>query len=754
MAYKKILIQPGLNTQATQTLNEGSWSSCNLIKFRNGLLEKIAGWEKLFSQACAGVVRALHAYADVYDTDTLLIAGDGGPQIYADGQLESLTRFRALGTGALFSATVGSPVVTVSSPPFTVTAGEIIKFPQKLSVGGFVYAEDATVEVQSVPTGQFTFNLPAPASLTTTNIDGVPRIWWGKFSDNESDVQVTFYNRGPVTTYLPGKTFFSPGYGPLATFPVGTMAPLNAASVTTPIVNVGGTFAFDIATSFVVTIGLLTFDLSLAADTPYTVTHLIDQNNFVINVPAFVSYPRLSYTHLAGAVFNGVENHEGPQLSLTCETQNFSYFTGGNGFFIPGHHPLGLFPLGGGGQQMLVQVNVPVVPYKKGTKWTLDNFGEYGLYCASGGPIYQYTPPFVSAPGIVDLGPLAPQVNEGMFVAMPQAQVIAFGSEETIGGGAQDPLLVRWSNVGNPYNFVPAVTNQAGSFRLSRGSKCVGGMQAPQTSLIWTDVDLWSMAYVGVGNNDSIYSFNIIGSGCGLLGIHARCVLGQSAYWMGQQTFWVFNSNGVQPIESPVWDAVWHDINLQYASNIVAAANSSTQEVLFFYPSLASGSGENDSYIKYQTIENLWDYGSLGRSAWIDQSVFGQPLGADISGFFIQQHETGASANGLPVSGAFAETGFFDISDGTYMMFIDLIIPDLKWLGGAGYVEITLWAVQTPGDEPVMYGPYPVTPTTGIISTGGVRARSIALRIDWGLYANFNARLGAIRVRTAPAGRV
>ena len=146
----------------------------------------------------------------------------------------------------------------------------------------------------------------------------------------------------------------------------------------------------------------------------------------------------------------------------------------------------------------------------------------------------------------MNLGASAPQINEGIFVAMPQAQVIAFGSEETIGGGAQDPLLVRWSDVADQYNFISTVTNEAGDFRLSRGSKCVGGIQAPTTTLIWSDVDLWSMAYVGVGDNDSIYAFTIIASGCGLIGMNARCVLGATTFWMGQQTFWIFNANGNQ----------------------------------------------------------------------------------------------------------------------------------------------------------------------------------------------------------------
>lgn len=717
MPYKKIILQPGFNTQATQTLNEGSWSQGNLVKFRNSLMEKIGGWMLLFPQACAGFVRAMHAYADLYATDTLLIGGDGGAQIYAAGVLSSpQPLFLDLGTDVLFSATSTSATVTVTGVPFATSVGGEIYFPQRVSVGGHIYPTGSIVTIASESTGTFTFALPAPASVTTTNIRGVAFFSWGTYDSNERHVQVQFYTHG---------------------------------------LSVGGSFTPDLATSIIATVGSMSYDLSIL-QVRYLVFHVIDANNFVIDVPLFQGYPVITLSYMEGSVHDGTGDVDGPQIGYLglIPGTTFSYYTSGNSFFIPGHNTLATTPLGSSGAWITVTVTIPPsTPEAIGIDWSVDNFGQYGLFCHAGGPIYQYTPPLSSSPGLVNLGTGSPQINEGMFVAMPQAQIIAYGSEATIGGGVQDPLLVRWSDVGNQYNFIGTVTNQAGDFHLSRGSMCMGGIQAPQTSLIWTDIDLWSMAYVGVGSGSAIYDFNILASGCGLIAQNARCVMGPATFWMGQQTFWVFNANGAQPVECPVWDQIFANINTAYLGKIAAGADSTTQEIFFFYPSLAS-TGENDSYIKYNTLDNLWDYGVLERTAWIDQSVFGgHPLGAD-SSFNIQSHETGYDNNGVANSGVFAETGFFDVSDGDDIMFLDLFIPDLKWSGSGGYVNFTFWATMTPGGTPVMFGPYQVTPTSGIGSTGGIRARQIAFRIDWGAVPGYNARIGAIRARTAPAGRV
>jgi hypothetical protein len=178
------------------------------------------------------------------------------------------------------------------------------------------------------------------------------------------------------------------------------------------------------------------------------------------------------------------------------------------------------------------------------------------------------------------------------------AQIVAFGSETVIGSGVQDPLMLRWSDAGNINTWTATATKQAGSFRLSKGSAIVGAIQAPQTTLVWTDVDCWAMTYI---QPPLVYSINIVGSECGLIGPKARTILGRNTYWMSPKGFFVFGDSGLQQIECPIWDSIFTNINPQpLNSKVFAGTDTPFGEVLWFYPSISSGNGECDSYVKFK----------------------------------------------------------------------------------------------------------------------------------------------------------
>ena len=381
--------------------------------------------------------------------------------------------------------------------------------------------------------------------------------------------------------------------------------------------------------------------------------------------------------------------------------------------------------------------------------WFVDNFGNYGIISFTNSAIYQWVPP-VSTSGFSSAAIIsgAPTINAGTLVAMPQAQIIAFGSETIIGSGIQDPLLLRFSDAGNQTVWTATVSNQAGSYRLSRGSVIVGALQAPQSTLVWTDIDLWAMPYVGP---PFVYSFTIIGSGCGLIAPHAAVTIGQSTFWMGSRAFWMYAGAAVQTIPCAVWDIVFGDIDRTNQSKSFAGSISAFSEVFFFYPSQSSGTGECDSYVKYNVSENLWDYGTLVRSAWIDSNVIGPPLGADNS-YLIQRHEEGYDNNLLPMSGVYAESGYAEISNGADMIFFDQFIPDMKWFGSNGSINVTVFTKNYPGDKPTQYGPYSITPEGQFITLRG-RARYVALRYDWAPTSGFSARLGVSSLRASPSGK-
>lgn len=386
--------------------------------------------------------------------------------------------------------------------------------------------------------------------------------------------------------------------------------------------------------------------------------------------------------------------------------------------------------------------------------WTLDNFGEDLIACPSSStevlsglayqPIYIWNPLQKTAVVI----PQAPPVNDGVFVAMPQRQLVAWGSTAT---GVQDPLLINWSDVNNPNQWIALVTNQAGAYRIPKGSRIVGCLQGPQQALVWTDIDLWSMQYIGP---PYVNSFNEIGTGCGLIGRKAAASLNGIYYWMGPAQFYSLSGNGVEPILCSVWDAVFQNLDRNHLSKIRTAVNSLFGEVTWYYPSITGGSGEVDSYVKYNAYLNVWDYGTLGRTAWVDQSVLGPPIGADPTSLYLYQHETSNDADGQAMQ-PFLQTGYYTLAEGDFQTFIDLIWPDFKWgqvsQPQTATVQITFLAVNYPGDTPQVFGPYSVTQATKFFNTR-LRARLVAVRISSSDVGSF-WRIGALRYRYAPDGK-
>jgi len=382
------------------------------------------------------------------------------------------------------------------------------------------------------------------------------------------------------------------------------------------------------------------------------------------------------------------------------------------------------------------------------TDWTLDNFGQDLVACPAGGAIYYWQPngQLQNAQVVGGNGPL---VNSGIFVAMPQRQIIAYGSSFTL---SPDPLLVRWCDIGDFTVWNATADNQAGSYRIPTGSKIVAGTQSSQQGLLWTDLDLWAMQYVGA---PLVYGFNKIGSNCGAISRHGMGQLNGAIYWMSQKQFFMMAGQGVQAIPCPIFDVVFQNINKSYLSKVCCAVNSQFNEITWYYPSASST--ENDSYVKYNVGLGQWDFGSLGRTAWIDQSVLGSPIGAG-SDNYLYQHEVGNdAANGTQTTAMLSsfQTGYFQLNEADNMIFIDQIWPDMKWGTYSGNpnatVQITFYVTNYPGDTPTQYGPYNMTQATEYLSVR-IRGRLMSVALSSNDVGTF-WRLGAIRYRYQPDGR-
>lgn len=458
---------------------------------------------------------------------------------------------------------------------------------------------------------------------------------------------------------------------------------------------------------------------------PYQIASVIDTTSFTINL-----------TRQATATSTATMNSSLAQLVYYV---TLGPLPQGTGFGSGG------FGSGGFGSGTPGQVSVPGTPITA-TDWTQDNWGEVLLSCPFDGPIYQWSP---------DLGYQTAQVinqapffNGGIFVSMPQQILVAWRSVQTT--GVQVNLIVKWSNQADYTNWAISNQTSAGAFTIPTGSVIIGGLQCPQFGLISTDIDVWTMTYVG---GVVIFNFTRVGNGCGWISSHACGILSGNPYWMGTNNFFTLGSQGVVPMPCSVWDQVFQNISASLKSKVRVAVNSPFNEVMWLYPS-ASSMGECDSYAKVhiEGQEYEWDFGTIDRTAWCDISILGMPLGVDHFGQ-IYQHETGTTISGAGLPSF--QTGWWTIGEGSDIGFIDLIIPDfiygLRSATPSATLTITFLGVNYPDDTPTVYGPYSVTSSTSFINCR-IRNRLLSAVITSNQTTEF-WRLGRIRFRFAASGR-
>jgi hypothetical protein len=497
----------------------------------------------------------------------------------------------------------------------------------------------------------------------------------------------------------------------------------NSANVTVTLANHG----YSYGSTFPVLVSTSVGGLTISGN--YLVAAVLGTNTFVIVATAQASSSTSAYMNSGNARYTyyiGV----GP-LPLA-----YGYGTGGYG-------------VGGYGTGATTTSSSTITA----VDWTLDNWGEILISCPLSGPLYQWDPESGFNTAVVI--PNAPPVNAGALIAMPQQQIVVWGSTFT---GVQDPLLMRWCDVSNYNSWIGNVTNQAGSYRIPKGSKIVQCIQAGQQILIWTDLGVWAMQYVG---QPYVYQFNELANGCGLIGRKAAASMNGTTYWMGQSQFYRLGSDGVSPIQCPVWDVIFQDLDTTNTDKIRIAPNSQFGEITWYYPTI-SGGGENTAYVKYNTVIGCWDYGNLSRTAWINQSVLGPPIGAGTD-YFVYQHETSPDADGQPLLASF-QTGYFAMSEGDTKVFVDQVWPDMKWgyfngesNGGAVYqsptatLQITFYTADYPGDTPIAYGPYTITQGSQYI-TPRFRARLLSIAISSSDLGSW-WRIGDTRYRYQSDGR-
>ena len=314
--------------------------------------------------------------------------------------------------------------------------------------------------------------------------------------------------------------------------------------------------------------------------------------------------------------------------------------------------------------------------------WSHDNFGEDLIINVRDGGIYYWdkstsSAPFTRAVALSDVSgadAFTPTIAKQVIVSDRDRHVIAFGADPLDDIGTQDPLLVRFSDQEDPTTWLPTAENTAGDLRISSGSEIVAALETRQQILAWTDVSLHSMQFLGPP-----FTFGIdqISNNTTIMGPMAAIAVDDVVYWMGAQDFYIYDGRA-RKIPCSVKEYVFADFNDDQSEKVTAALNSSFGEVWWFYPS--ADSGTIDRYVVYNYTQDIWYYGTLDRTAWIDRGINSLPIAAGNNRLYL--HEFGLNDGSTsPESAieAYIESSQIDISEGDSFAFIRRIIPDVTF---------------------------------------------------------------------------
>lgn len=273
--------------------------------------------------------------------------------------------------------------------------------------------------------------------------------------------------------------------------------------------------------------------------------------------------------------------------------------------------------------------------------------------------------------------------------------IIVFGCDD-YSSSTLDPMLIRWCEKEDLTIWTPAATNEAGSLRLSRGSEIVTAIQARQEILVLTDSALYGMQYLGA---PEVWGAQLLGDNISVAGQNAAVFAANTLYWMGVDKFYMYDGT-VKPLPCRVRKYVFNDYNLQQQDQVFAGINESFNEVWWFYPS--SGSTTNDKYVVYNYLQDIWYYGNLARTAWVDNGLRNYPTAATYSNNLVY-HEKGLDDKQTASTAAITASvtsSQFDLDDGHQFMFIDKMLPDVTFDGSTAdspALTITLQPLKNSG---------------------------------------------------------
>lgn len=401
--------------------------------------------------------------------------------------------------------------------------------------------------------------------------------------------------------------------------------------------------------------------------------------------------------------------------------------------------------------------------------WNAQNFGEDLIYGPQGGPLYYWdATTTLSARGVALTSlPSAsdvPQTCNLLMISDTSRFVMAFGCPD-YGSSTLDTMLIRWSDQESAVNWTPAATNQAGSVRLSHGSQISAVAQVRQELLVWTDTSLYSLQYLGP---PVVWGSQLLADNISIASDRAWATAAGVTYWMGDEKFYMHDGR-TRTLNCDLRSYIFTDFNFDQVQQVFASTVEQFNEVWWFYCS--SGSAVLDRYVVFNYIENVWYYGTLNRTAWVDASVVSNlPIAATSGGQLVyQEYGVDDNATGTPTAiSAYITSSEFDIDDGYNFGFVWRILPDVTFRGSTATTPsatLTLYPMQNSGsgyNSPASFGgsntgavtriaTVPVEQFTGQVNIR-VRGRQMAMKMESSALG-VQWQLGAPRIDIRQDGR-
>ena len=707
MTITKIALQPGVYREGTSYSAEGRFYDGDKIRFRSGNAEKIGGWQRLSNASYLGTARALWNWSTLAGNNYLGIGTNLKYYVESGGTYSDITPIRKTVNPML------GPVPPSTGNPFSTaynTLSAAINATQTSIALTSTASFPSTGGIIKIDTEEIFYN-----QVSGSNLIGLTRGYNGTTAASHlisaavscSTIIVTDVNHGVVQNDF---VTYSGVTGPFGGF---TAANLNAEQ---------------------------------------QVLRYIDTAKYAINI-------------------TGVFSTSAASGGGTVAIANYQVTTGLDTYVVGlgwGADPWGS---GGWGDPAVVGIGQQL------RLWSADNYGEDLILAPRGGAIFYWDATlgttvraqYLSAESTLNgySGQFVPTTTNEILASAIQRFVIAMGANPYDPADANtdfDPMLVRWSDQENPYQWVPAITNQSGEFRLSHGSYIVTSNPTRQENLIWTDSALYSMQYLGA---PLVWGFNLLMDNLSIMSPNAAVTANNVTYWMGRDKFYVY-SGRVETLPCALRQYVFNDLNLDQAYQVFSGSNEAYNEVWWFYCS--NGSTVADKYVIYNYLENLWYYGSMERTAWLDSPLRDYPMAASYDNRILF-HEVGTDdvSGEAPVAiNAYIQSADFDIGDGDHFAFVWRILPDINFNGSnvdmpSVNMEIkprrNAGAPYSPADNPTVQSQdnyaltrsYNIQEFTGQVYTR-LRGRQMALRIESD-QLGVAWQLGSIRADIRPDGR-